>query len=114
MPIWVAGLSVPMFPVMAQIREICAPWLAWPAGPVPGVRWWRLPGSQDAIGFQGIGRAGSLLSLDGTPVSCQASDIQISGYVSSGSGGCRRGEQPQTRGGRAADLPGPDVMGSLA
>src|SRR5690242_20106633 len=60
------------------------PSLAWPGGPVPGVRWWRLPGSQDAIGFQAIRRAGSLPSVDGSPVSCRASDIQIPGYVPSG------------------------------
>jgi hypothetical protein len=73
----------------------------------------RQPASR-TIGFQAIRRAGSLLFLDGTPVSCQASDIQISGYAFSGSGCCRRGEQPQARGGRAVDLPGPDLTESLA
>ena len=64
------------------------------------------------MGQSPVVAARSLLSLDGTPVSCQASDTQLSGYLLSGGACCRRGEQPLARaaglalGLRASCLPG--------
>jgi hypothetical protein len=73
--IWLADLSVPMFPVMVQIRDLRARLRGRQAGLTPGCSPPAFP-------------------LDDPAGSCQTAGTQTSGYRFSGCSCCRRGEQP--------------------